>query len=473
MTSPIPAILLILATSGALASGIFFESLYGNESADSRRTTEIKARITIDDVVINADIADDAEERRRGLSGRAALSDFDGMLFLFEQPDRHPIWMKDMLIPIDIFWIRDGVIIDIKKRAPPPDDLSSPFLPIYMPENTADFVLEVASGFADRHGIRIGDGVTITRGGEMITRPPSQNTVEKQKPAGFEYFIETLRKTQPRGSDFRVEEVIADTVWYTSYLVSYLSGDIRVSGVMNVPKGDPPPEGFPVLILNHGLIHKSMYYPGRGSRREKDFFSRNGYVTLHPDYRGLGESDPDPSEHHDFYVGYTRDVIASIDALAAYNVRNPFVDMKRIGMWGHSMGGGIATRVMVLRPEIRAYVLFAPISADVEDNFYELTPAEIEWLHETYGAEGAEGYRTMSPIEFFNDVTAPVQLHYGAADYDVPIEFSEKIFRTLTDLGKTAEFFIYPGQKHEFIEDWQLAADRSLQFFDYYVKGAR
>ena len=142
-------------------------------------------------------------------------------------------------------------------------------------------------------------------------------------------------------------------------------------------------------------------------------------------------------------------------------------------MWGHSMGGGIAARIMVLRPEVRAYVLFAPISADVEDNFYELKKSEVAWLHATYGPAGAAGYRMMSPLTYFKDVAGPVQLHHGTADKDVPIAFSEKMYEALTKYGKKTEFFTYQGESHEFGEAWIVAVERAAQFFDKYVKNTR
>ena len=240
---------------------------------------------------------------------------------------------------------------------------------------------------------------------------------------------------------------------------------------MNIPRGVQPDEGFPVLILNHGLIPPEIYFSGRGSKREQDFFARHGYITIHPDYRGLASSSPNPAQRHDFYEGYAEDVVNLIDALQKLN--SNLIDMDRIGMWGHSMGGGIAARVMVRLPEIRAYVLFAPISADAEDNFYELSKDEVLWLRQMYGPAGADAYRKISPLTYFKDVTAPVQLHHGMDDKDVPMAFSEKMFEELRRLGKVTEFFSYPGEGHEFGDAWEIAAERSLQFFDRYVKNVR
>ena len=170
-------------------------------------------------------------------------------------------------------------------------------------------------------------------------------------------------------------------------------------------------------------------------------------------------------------MGYTEDVLALLTALKDYG--SLLLDLSRIGMWGHSMGGGIVERVMVLNPNIKAYVLFAPLSAEVEDNFYELPASEIDWLHQTYGPEGDKVYTRISPATHFDDVSAPVQLHHGTMDKDVPLIFSESIFRSLKNRGKKVEFFVYPGEGHEFGGAWTLAVERALQFFDKYVRGAR
>lgn len=427
------------------------------------------------------EVAASSDLRRLGLSGRDGLGENSGMLFVFDREDIYDFWMKDMKFPLDIIWIKNNKVADLEENVPSPlagaPDAS---LPVYKPEAPADLVLEVKAGFAGKNQIKIGDEVKIlssfleTRkqsGRASLAAPfPSDSSWESSRLSGFEYFIETLRQTPAQGKNFKVDRVLFRNSVYQKFLISYESADFKVSGVMNVPLLDPPSGGWPVIILNHGLIHPSVYFPGRGSKREQDFFARRGYVTIHPDYRGLGFSSPAPYpiSEHDFYVGYTEDVVNLIDALKKLN--SSLLDVQRIGMWGHSMGGGIAARVTVLRPEVRAFVLFAPISAEVEANFYELPKKEVARLRKIYGSEGAEAYKKMSPLTYFVDISSPVQLHHGDADKDVPIEFSEKIFAALKQYNKKTEFFKYPGEGHEFGEGWALAAERALQFFDRYVK---
>gem|GEM_PF-513356 len=464
------------------------------------------ATVTINGSRLIAEVAADPVSQTRGLSGRDGMAPNQAMLFSFVKADRYGFWMKDMKFPLDILWIRNNAIADMEERAPVPlPGLSDASLPVYRPDVSADAVLEVVAGFAHNHNIKIGDAVAIgtgagvTQANAAIASEASMAAapgVGAPAPAGEEYAIEYLRTHPPIGSDFTIGKILAKNDAYNKFAITYRVDGLTITGIMNVPRDPIPAGGFPALILNHGLIRPDIYFSGRGSKREQDFFARHGYVTIHPDYRGYSAimplasadisleetqtaaiawpwygKDPAFPEHHDFYEGYTKDVLALIDVLKKQ--KPAIIDIGRIGMWGHSMGGGIAARVAVRTHDVRAFVLFASISADVEDNFYELTADEAAWLHAMYGEAGDPAYQAMSPISYFGDVSAPVQIHHGLADTDVPPAFSRKIFAALTQNNKKAELFTYPGEKHEFIKAWPLAAGRALQFFDKYVKNAR
>lgn len=441
--------------------------------AFSRTTGNGFATVEVNGASLVAEVAADRAAWARGLSGRDAIGENQAMLFVFSRADRYAIWMKDMKFPIDIFWIKNGVIADIEAEVPAPAPASGAgdaSLPLYRPDRDAEMVLETAAGFARKYHIRIGDRVRI---GKEALEAAGLGKQDALALPGEEFTIAALRERPARAKDFRIRAAVGtqETAAYQKFPITYTSGALTLTGIMNVPSGPVPDGGFPVLILNHGLIDPKIYASGRGSKREQDFFSRRGYITVHPDYRGHASSSQNANPHHDFYAGYTEDVMALVEAIKNYE--GALMDASRIGMWGHSMGGGIAARIAVLSPDIRAFVLFAPISADAEENFYELGADEVRWLRATYGEAGADIYRRISPIEYFADVRAPVQFHHGAQDREVPMSFSEKMFETLTRLNKKAELFIYPGEAHEFADAWPLAASRALQFFDKYVKNAR
>jgi uncharacterized protein len=109
-------------------------------------------------VTLTVELARSPGEQVRGLSGRPSLAPGNGMLFVYDRQQPVSIWMKDMLFPLDIVWIRAGRIVKIEKNAPP----LTPTGPERIYTATADLVLEVPAGFTDRQRIRLSDTVEAT-----------------------------------------------------------------------------------------------------------------------------------------------------------------------------------------------------------------------------------------------------------------------------------------------------------------------
>jgi len=106
--------------------------------------------LNINDQVLTVGVASSSAERAQGLSGCAAISTNSGLLFTFAEPKKTAFWMKDMLIPIDIIWISNGVVTGVNANVPPPADSSAPDseLAHYVSPTEVDHVLELAAGQA-------------------------------------------------------------------------------------------------------------------------------------------------------------------------------------------------------------------------------------------------------------------------------------------------------------------------------------
>jgi uncharacterized membrane protein (UPF0127 family) len=115
-----------------------------------------RARVTIGLHVIDAEVADTPVRRQRGLSGRPALADGQGMLFPYAEPGLQAFWMPDMHFDIDILWIRAGRIVHVEANVSKDDPQR-----VYRPREPADLVLELPSGTAERRGFRVGDTVQV------------------------------------------------------------------------------------------------------------------------------------------------------------------------------------------------------------------------------------------------------------------------------------------------------------------------
>lgn len=109
--------------------------------------------------LFDVEIANTGLLRAQGLSGREYLSDHEGMLFIFDEVSIRQFWMKGMLIPIDIIWIREGVIQGINSDAPVP--LFGEYPAVFESPGGIDMVLEVRAGIVEDLDIQIGDRVGI------------------------------------------------------------------------------------------------------------------------------------------------------------------------------------------------------------------------------------------------------------------------------------------------------------------------
>lgn len=281
-----------------------------------------------------------------------------------------------------------------------------------------------------------------------------------------------LMKLDFNGSDFSIKKVLAYKKAYTRYLITYKSNGLTISGIMNLPKGKGP---FPVLILNHGYINPKYYTVGRGLKREQDYFAQHGYIVIHPDYRNHGFSDKDPQTQRNFRLGYVEDVINCV--LAVKNSHKKYFDKNNIGMLGHSLGGGICLNIMVTKPElVKAYALYAPVSADYYDNFNRWIrkgrPEIAAQIIEKYGTPetNPKFWADLSAASFLNYINKPILLQHGTADKSCPIAWSDYLAKKLKELEKDVEYNRYPGGKHEFIKFWPAFMKSNLKFFDAHLK---
>jgi uncharacterized membrane protein (UPF0127 family) len=126
-----------------------------------------KGKVVIDGrVTIDVEVVRTAEAQAKGLSGRSSLKKGRGMGFPYDEAAPRSFWMKGMLIPIDILWVRDGRIVAIEAKIPPP----APNAPLAVFSHVADLVLEMSAGYAREMGIRVGQAVqlqsrALSRGG--------------------------------------------------------------------------------------------------------------------------------------------------------------------------------------------------------------------------------------------------------------------------------------------------------------------
>jgi dipeptidyl aminopeptidase/acylaminoacyl peptidase len=295
--------------------------------------------------------------------------------------------------------------------------------------------------------------------------------------------IKALKEGEYPGSDIVIEQELAPGSNYKRYIASYKSEGLKIYALLTIPNGRKPESGWPVVIFNHGYIPPSQYKTTERYIAYTDAFSRNGYIVFRSDYRGHGNSEGTASSYGN--NGYTIDVLNAIASLK----RHPDVDENRMGMWGHSMGGHITLRNMVVSRDIKAGVIWAGVVASYPDmlarwrrgNSSSPSPSpsvtgrgswRIGLINQFGDPQANPGFwNSISANSFLNDISGPIQLHHGTMDKSVPYEFSEKLHSELKSAGKESELFLYPGDDHDITGNFGTAMSRSVAFFDKYVKG--
>jgi len=100
------------------------------------------------------EVAQTTAEKERGLVGKEYLGENQGMLFIYKQPQQVTFWMKDMLIPIDIIWIKGSRIIAFEENLPPDNGER-----LYRSPEKIDYVLEIKAGEIIKRRIRVGEKI--------------------------------------------------------------------------------------------------------------------------------------------------------------------------------------------------------------------------------------------------------------------------------------------------------------------------
>src|SRR3989344_4710162 len=177
--------------------------------------------------------------------------------------------------------------------------------------------------------------------------------------------ISAMREREYPGGEIKIEKDLGNQGGFISYIVSYHSDGLKLNALMNVPQGKKPENGWPVVIVNHGYIAPAVYDTVSSYRAFSDYFARNGFLVFKPDYRGHDNSEGQAEGGHWSPV-YTYDVLNLISSIKKYSD----ADFNRIGMWGHSMGGNVTLRSIVVSKDIKASVIAAGVVGSAEDLFY-------------------------------------------------------------------------------------------------------
>ena len=99
---------------------------------------------------IDAEVAASPEQRELGLMYRQSMAPERGMLFVFDEPGTHCMWMKNTVLPLSVAFLDgDGRILNVEEMAPETEDSHCAVRP-------ARFALEMNRGWFKQKGLKAG-----------------------------------------------------------------------------------------------------------------------------------------------------------------------------------------------------------------------------------------------------------------------------------------------------------------------------
>jgi dipeptidyl aminopeptidase/acylaminoacyl peptidase len=326
--------------------------------------------------------------------------------------------------------------------------------------------------------ILLGTGIFFQKNQDPPAQSEKVNTISNPHPLQ----ITEMRKKNYPGSEITIEEELEPGSNYRQFLASYQSEGLKINALLTVPEGETPSGGWPAIIFNHGYIPPAQYTTTGRYVAYVDAFASNGYVVIKADFRGHGSSEGNPEGGY-YSPAYTTDVLNALSSIKKY----PGVNPDKIGMWGHSMGGSLTLRSMVVSKDIKAGVIWAGVVASYEDmikNWRRARPFMLSEREQAFRRPGRQAlidkygdpdknpefWKSISPIAFTRDISGPLQLHHGTADEEVPLLFSERLNEAMKAAGKEVELFTYEGDGHNISGNLSLALNRSVEFFNKHLK---
>lgn len=292
--------------------------------------------------------------------------------------------------------------------------------------------------------------------------------------------IIALRNQEYSGSEITIVKELERGINYRRYYVYYLSEGLKIYALLTIPNGEKPEGGFPAIVFNHGYIPPDVYKTTERYIAYVDQLARAGYVVFRIDYRGHDQSEGEATGAYG-NPGYQVDVMNAVSSLK----QHPDVNPEKIGMWGHSMGGYLTLRAMVISDDIKAGVIWAGVVASYPDLLYNwrrtgaFTPSPSStgrgWRTsyiEQYGTpeQNPAFWDSISATSYLSDLSGPVELHHGTADEDVPVEFSIRLAELGRQYGQIVNLYTYDGDNHNISKYFTQAMNQTIAFFDIYLK---
>jgi dipeptidyl aminopeptidase/acylaminoacyl peptidase len=254
------------------------------------------------------------------------------------------------------------------------------------------------------------------------------------------------------------------------FLVHYPSrdGKFQISALVYVPHNAPRDHTHPAIVQVHGGPEGQSV---NGFNRVIQYLANQGYLIIAPNYRGssgYGKEFED-ANRYDMGGGDLQDVLAAADWIQ----KTGYVDPKKLVIMGGSYGGYMTMMALTKAPEVWAagvaIVPFVNWATEVQNEDPELREYDLATMGDP--VKNKDLWTDRSPVNFADQVKAPVLLLAGGNDPRCPKSEAQQVADAIKKHNGTVELKIYDNEGHGFarVENQVDAYTRVAEFLKKYV----
>ncbi len=219
-------------------------------------------------------------------------------------------------------------------------------------------------------------------------------------------------------------------------------GEIGLEAALLRPPDFDPTRKYPLLMYTYGGPGSQVVVDAWGSRIGlEQYLAQQGYVLALVDGRGAGGRGRDFKKVTYLNLGQyeVNDQIASAQKLATL----PYVDSARIGIWGWSYGGFMASLCILRGADVfKAAIAVAPVTD------FKLYDSIYTERYMRRPIDNPDGYERNAPLKYAENLKGKFLLAHGLDDDNVHFQNAAQLASLLQQHNKPFQMMAYPGKHH-------------------------
>ena len=241
-------------------------------------------------------------------------------------------------------------------------------------------------------------------------------------------------------------------------------GKTKIYGALWKPSNFDPSKKYPIIDHSYTGPHTQVYPKSFVEGIYNQAFAELGFIVIEVD--GMGSSGRSKYFHNHSYKNMGMNLQGHVLAMKQLSKRFSWLDIDRVGIFGHSAGGYDAGHAVLQFPDF--YKVAVASSADHDFRM------EKAWWPEMYmGWPVDSTYHQVSNITMAGNLKGKLLLVHGGLDDNVNPSATFKLAEALVDADKEFDLLILPSQKHGYRDPqhWKYFTKKRWNYFVEHLMG--